>query len=379
MATSQSRLESQAPVTAAVMPLGLARLCTELSSDVGQGRMRSLPCLEKISSFAPAVLSREARKATELIQQILDFSGRAAMETRAVDLVALTTEVARLLRQTLPESIRVRTEIEPEACVTEADPTRIEQMLMNLALNARDAMPDGGELRMALSTLILSGDEILPVVEMEPGNLVHLAISDTGTGMTQEVRDHLFEPFFTTKELGQGTGLGLPQVYGIVQLHKGAIDVESEVGEGTTFHIYLPIREPEQAKEREAGTSLSEGRGETILLVEDEERLRDATCQMLSSHGYRVRTAAHGGEALALLDEVRPDVVVTDVVMPEMGAKALMREMKVRAPEVPVLAVTGYTLKEEMEQLKEVGFADVLQKPFDAHALTQAVQRALAR
>jgi len=332
-----------------------------------------------VTQEALETIVSEAQKASDLVQQIMDFSGRSVPETRAVDLVTLITEVSNLLRRTLPEAIRVRLDIEPEMCVTEVDPTRIQQMLMNLALNARDAMPDGGQLQIALSSLALSSGDTPPAVEMEPGEWVHLTVSDTGTGMTEEVMTHLFEPFFTTKELGQGTGLGLAQVYGIVQQHGGAIDVDSDVGEGSSFHIYLPKRDPAHTEQPETKASVAEGRGEAVLLVEDEERLRDAGRQILSGLGYQVRTAAHGREALALLDDIGPDVVVTDIVMPTMGGKELMREISLRAPSVPVLAITGYTMKEEMEQLKELGFDDVLQKPFDARALAQAVRRALAK
>lgn len=343
------------------------------------------PDLPSSTREALEVISREAQQASDLVQQILDFSGRSAMEAQPVDLVAFVEEAVDILRQTIPESINVSLAIEPEESIVEADPTRIQQMLMNLALNARDAMMaspsasngEGSELGIALSKIVMSPDAVPPVPRMEPGEWVRVTVSDTGTGMTEEVKDRIFEPFFTTKERGEGTGLGLAQVYGIVQQHHGHIDVETKLGEGTAFHVYLPIHAAAVGELEEGPGSLPEGAGETILLVEDQENLREAGRGMLTSLGYRVVTAANGREALDLLTGLQVDAVVTDVVMPEMGGKALMGELRQRAPQLPVVAVTGYTMKEEISDLRELGFFEVLQKPFDALSLAQGVRRAL--
>jgi nitrogen-specific signal transduction histidine kinase len=347
------------------------------------------PRLSSETRHALEVIAGEAQQASDLVQQILDFSGRSPMETQPVDLVAFIEEAVDILRKTIPESISVNLAIEPAESVVEADPTRIQQMLMNLALNARDAMTSsrssalsqGGELRVALSKVLVSPNDSPPVPSMSPGEWVRLTVSDTGTGMSEKVKERIFEPFFTTKERGEGTGLGLAQVYGIIQQHHGHVDVETELGVGTAFHVYLPIHEVERSEESEEEVAVSppEGSGEMVLLVEDQENLREAGRGMLISLGYRVLTAANGREALQLLNGVEVDLVVTDVVMPEMGGKALAHELAQRAPELPILAVTGYSLKEETTNLRKQGFFDVLQKPFDARSLALAVRDALGK
>jgi signal transduction histidine kinase/ActR/RegA family two-component response regulator len=343
------------------------------------------PDLSPVTREALEVISREAHQASDLVQQILDFSGRSAMEAQPVDLVAFVEEAVDILRQTIPESIRVSLSIEPTESIVEADPTRIQQMLMNLALNARDAMispttnraSEGGRLGIALSKVLVSPDEPPPVARMEPGEWVRLTVSDTGTGMSQEVKNRIFEPFFTTKKRGEGTGLGLAQVYGIVQQHHGHIDVETELGVGTAFHVYLPVHPATVEESGQRSDSMPGGNGEMVLLVEDQENLREAGRGMLTSLGYRVLTAANGQEALELLTGLQVDLVVTDVVMPEMGGRALLQELTELRPGLPVLAVTGYTMNEEVMSLTDLGFVDVLQKPFDACSLAQGVRRAL--
>ena len=337
----------------------------------------------------------ESYKATDLVQQILDFSSRAMIKPRALDLVDLIKKTVEVLLRTLPESIHLALDMQsatsgPAGYTVMADEGRIQQALTNLALNARDAMPQGGELRFTLSTVLVKRGETPPVAEMSPGRWICLAVSDTGTGMTEEVRGHLFEPFFTTKEVGKGTGLGLAQVYGIVRQHEGYIDVETELGAGTTFSIYLPFYHEEESEEQvPEDSSLPQGQGETILLVEDEVKLREAGLAMLEYLGYRVETAANGREALALYKEIQPtssskphgpaiDLVITDLVMPQMGGKALVRELHRIAPQLKVLAVTGYALQEsDLISLRDVGFVDIISKPFDIDELAQVIRSAL--
>jgi PAS domain S-box-containing protein len=340
------------------------------------------------TEHALEVITNEAQQASDLVQQILDFSGRSAMEMQPVNLVDFIEEAAGILRQTIPESIKVSLAIEPSSSVVEADPTRIQQILMNLVLNARDAMTvsegdsetEGGELEIALAELVVPGGKSPPVAGMEPGEWVRLTVSDSGTGMTDAVKERIFEPFFTTKERGEGTGLGLAQVYGIVQQHDGHIDVETDLGVGTSFHVYLPLHGGETSAEPALPTGeLPTGRGETILLVEDQQKLREAGHGMLSSLGYRVVTAANGQEAMEILGGMHVDLVVTDVVMPEMGGKALARALAETYPHLPAIAVTGYTMRDEISELKHMGFAEVLQKPFDGQLLAEAVGRALGK
>jgi PAS domain S-box-containing protein len=324
------------------------------------------------------VIVHESHRAADLVAQILDFSRSAVMESEPLNLGHFLQDVASVLRRTIRENIHLVVQTPSQPCVVDADPTRIQQMLLNLATNARDAMPDGGELRIAVECLQPAPGCRAVDRDAPPGEWAHLIVSDTGTGMDEQVKDHLFEPFFTTKEPGEGTGLGLAQVYGIVSQHGGRIHVETELGEGTAFHIYFPLHDAEPVARVGEDTALEpQGTGETILLVEDEENLREASRDTLTSLGYRVLTATNGREALQRLNGRGVALVITDLVMPEMGGEALMRALGRRSPDLPVLAVTGYPIKDENEQLRDLGFCDVLQKPFDAPTLARAVHRAV--
>jgi signal transduction histidine kinase/ActR/RegA family two-component response regulator len=325
----------------------------------------------------------ESKRAADLVQQILDFSSSSMIRVQAFDLQSLVQYVMNILERTISENVRLSMEVRPgnhaAAFTVRADSGRIQQVLTNLAANARDAMPGGGELRFELSRIEVTADKAPPVADMGPGAWVCLAVSDTGTGMTEEVRAHLFEPFFTTKEVGKGTGLGLAQVYGIVRQHDGYIGVETELGQGTTFRIYLPAYQEEMKEAKaEEPSVLPQGQGETLLLVEDNENLREAGQSILESLGYRVLTAANGREALAVYGmEGGADLVITDLVMPEMGGKELVRELRRSDPNVKALGITGYATMGVAEGLREVGFLDVVHKPFDVKELARVIRRAL--
>ena len=327
------------------------------------------------------IISQESHTASDLVQQILDFSSNAMLNPRPVDLEAHTERVLATLRRTIPESIDMTLETEAGDYTLVADPARIQQALTNLVLNARDAMPNGGEMRFALTRLDVGPGERSPVPEAVSGSWVCLSVSDTGSGMTEEVQAHLFEPFFTTKETGKGTGLGLAQVFGIVRQHEGYIDVETAPDQGTTFRIYLPIQDAEtEAQAVDTSAQIPVGRGERVLLVEDESGVRDAVKQALESLGYRVITARHGREALSICrsSSRSVDVVVTDLVMPEMGGKQLFAALQEIAPDLPVLAMTGYALEgEDLNALIDAGFVDVVFKPLDIEKLVQTIHRVL--
>ncbi|MBN1976516.1 MAG: response regulator [Anaerolineae bacterium] len=334
-----------------------------------------------------------ARRTARLVRQILDFSRHTTLRSQPIDMVSFVDEIATILRRTLPESIRLVVDVSPEALVASIDPARMEQVLMNLALNARDAMPEGGELRVGLSRMEGEPGASPPIVElslaetkpaeMPAGAWVCLSVSDTGTGITEDVRLRLFEPFFTTKGEG-GTGLGLAQVYGIVRQHDGHIGVETEIGRGTTFRVYLPACDRGETGEDSHGISVApRGRGETILFVEDEDRLREGGRAILESLGYHVLAADNGLEALEVYRSVcaegsrEIDLVITDVVMPEMGGKVLVQELKKIRPGVKVLAISGYVLKDDLQVLKEAGILGTIQKPFEVDALAAATRQAL--
>ncbi len=339
---------------------------------------RKLPA--EFNGSAETILE-QAQGAARLVRQLLDFSRTSTAEARPTDLSAFVENIAGILRRTLPEDINLRVEAGGGQCVVNADVARVEQMLMNLALNARDAMPRGGDLRLGVSRVELGTDDELPVADMARGPWVCLTVSDTGTGLSEEARYHLFEPFFTTKEPGKGTGLGLSQVYGIVRQHGGHITVESAPDQGTAFRVYLPAREgPGMKRATQGGAALprSKRRAETVLIVEDEEAVRDASRELLESLGYRVLTAADGREALDVYGEAsKVDLVLTDLVMPKMRGLELVTELRSRDPRVKALAMTGYSLKHGKRELREAGIIDVVEKPFDAGILAQAVRQAL--
>ena len=319
-----------------------------------------------------------SRRAAVLVQQILDFSRRTLVDVQPLELGLWLEGLSYVLRHTLRENVQVVVQREVDGAVVNVDRGRIQQALMNLATNARDAMPDGGELRINLSRAIVRPHEKPPLAGMGSGDWACLTVSDTGTGMTADVRSHLFEPFFTTKEVGQGTGLGLAQVYGIVKQHGGHVDVDSEPGRGTVVRIYLPAHSDEAVETADDAPSLLRGNGETIMLVEDENDLREVGREILEGLGYRVLAAAHGREALEVFRSAEGvDLVITDMVMPHMGGKALMRELRRQHPGQKGLIISGYALKEDLEELRREGITDTVPKPFDAETLARVVRRAL--
>jgi two-component system cell cycle sensor histidine kinase/response regulator CckA len=323
----------------------------------------------------------ETRKAADLVQQILDFSRRSPMETRPVDLRSLVKEAVGILRRTLPESIRLRVDLGDSDCVVDVDPTRIEQVLMNLVVNARDAMSDGGRLRIELGHAAFGSEDELPLPQMRRGDWVCLRVADTGSGIAAEDVPRIFEPFFTTKPTGQGTGLGLAQVYGIIKQHGGYVTVDTELGDGSTFSVFLPPYVQDEDLGTESADAevrtLKSGR-ETILLAEDEERVRNVAREALESFGYRVLVAKNGVDALGLAQRVRHiDLVVTDMVMPEMGGRELLQEMRAIQPTSRALVITGYALDEDLDALREQGVGGVLLKPFDIGDLGEMVRRVL--
>ncbi len=328
------------------------------------------------------IIMRQARAATDLTEQILDFARRTEIDRRPLELVAFVGGVMAVLQRTLPENIHMSFDVGPGAHVIEGDPGRLQQVLTNLALNARDAMPNGGDLRISLTRLKLEPGEVPPVPEMPltltPSAWICLSVTDSGSGMMPEVQARLFQPFFTTKREGKGTGLGLAQVYGIVQLHAGYIDVITAPGEGTTFRIFLPAAEAAVAASASQSATIPSGKGEVLLLVEDDPHLRQASARILTELGYQVLTAANGREALPLFQtEHAIALVITDLVMPELGGKALLNLLRDQAPHLRALAMTGHTTDESLESLQTAGFLDVIRKPFDLETLALAVRRAL--
>jgi len=344
-------------------------------------------------------ISEQANWATDLIQRILDFSRRAVLERRPMDLVTFLKEQVKLLERTLPESIKIDLSYGMGEHTVNADPTRVQQAIMNLAINARDAMPEGGELRIGLERIRIEDGKESPLPEMalrlaqdaEAGEWVRLTVSDSGTGIPPDVLPRIFEPFFTTKA-PLGSGLGLAQVYGIVKQHEGEIDVTTKTGHGTTFTIYLPALPVKALKEPTVETPpLPKGQQETVLVVEDDTAMRDALVDCLEMLNYQVLEAATGQEALAVFEQHGDDpstssehgsgqgiaLVLSDLVMPEMGGLALVQALRQRDLAVKVVVLTGYPLQEKAEELRTQGIADWIHKPVDLEQLAKVIDRAL--
>jgi CheY-like chemotaxis protein len=330
------------------------------------------------AKHACQTILQESHRAADLVQQILDFSRSAMVETEPLDLADLIQESLTLLRRTIPEHIRLVSEVTCRPCIIQADPTRIHQVLMNLTLNAKDAMPDGGQITIGLQSVRVAPDDEPPVPDMSPGAWAYITVSDTGVGMSDEVRSHLFEPFFTTKEEGEGTGLGLAQVYGIVKQHHGLIDVDTAPGEGTTFAVYFPlIQNGSEPGSEEEETVPLEGNGEKILVVEDADPLRQAVRAGLEAFGYRVVTATDGRAALETLVHDDIDLVLTDVVMPGMGGEELLKHLREQGHGTKVIAMTGHVVDIDVQGLRAEGFAEALPKPFSIEQLAAVVRRTL--
>ena len=324
-------------------------------------------------------IAQQADLASKLIRQILDFSRRAVLERRSMNLVPFLKEQVKVLERTLPENIKLRLDYDANEYTVNADPTRLQQVIMNLAVNARDAMPAGGELHIDLQRVRVGDDIKAPLPHMRSGEWVRMTISDTGMGIPPEALPHIFEPFFTTKAFDKGTGLGLAQVYGIIKQHEGEIDVASKVGHGTAFTIYLPILPTVKPElQAEVPKISSKGHDETILVVEDNQATRGALIDSLELLGYRVLEAVDGRDALAVLEQHQEvALVLSDVVMPEMGGIALFHTLRQQGPMVPVVLITGHPMKDELEKLRLQGLSGWLSKPLGLERLAQLVGQAL--
>jgi CheY-like chemotaxis protein len=325
-----------------------------------------------------------ADRAAALTRQLLAFSRRRVLETALVDLSAVVAEMEPMLRRLIGEDIELVAVLDPEVERVKADPGQIEQVIMNLVVNARDAMPRGGKLAIETAVVELREDTSNGDGQLPAGRYVKLEVGDDGTGMDAETRSHLFEPFFTTKGPGKGTGLGLATVYGIVNQSGGHIAVVSEPGQGASFKIYLPavkvVGSPGRAPSEDSNGDRRRSRGtETILLVEDETLIRDLARRVLVDAGYTVLDARDGGEALGVWEQHSGsiDLVLTDVVMPEVSGPELVQRLASVRTELKVLYMSGYTDEAVARRgLLDPGCA-FLQKPFTPSALARKVREVL--
>jgi CheY-like chemotaxis protein len=288
-------------------------------------------------------VQQAARRAADLTRQLLAFARKQTIQPQIIDLSSLVLELSNMIRPLIGEQISLIQTVESAGWVR-ADPNQIEQVVMNLAVNARDAMPDGGTLQITTDTVRVTEWESR--LDLPPGAYVRVTVTDTGIGMTEEVQEHLFEPFFTTKPKGSGTGLGLATCYGIITQSGGHIGVESAPGLGTRIEFYLPRADEAVAVVPARSENASPAAGaETVLLVEDEALVRGIAVQALRAQGYRVLEAANGQEALQIAQRHLLEValLITDVIMPEMGGKELAERLRAAQPALKVLFVSGYT------------------------------------
>jgi signal transduction histidine kinase/CheY-like chemotaxis protein len=326
---------------------------------------------------------RAGDRAASLTRQLLAFSRQQVMQPRVLDLNAVVGTVESLLRRLIGEDVTLIARLSPELGAVRADPTQLEQILMNLVVNARDAMPSGGTITIETGNASLDPSAGTDAFSVTRGPYVRLTVTDTGHGMPPDVRARAFEPFFTTKELGRGTGLGLSTVYGIVKQTGGYIWVDSEVGKGTSIRIYLPLDHaaPAPLEVRPAARSGASRGSETLLVVEDEEGVRELMQAWLESHGYRVLTAGNGVEALETCRTFEGDIdlVVADMIMPAMGGPALARKLKPVRPGLRVMFISGYAdaTPGDRDVLDEPTL--FLQKPFALSVLVDTVREALDR
>jgi signal transduction histidine kinase len=325
-------------------------------------------------------ISDAAGRAAALTRQLLAFSRKQVLQIRAVNVNAVVTDVEKMLRRLIGEDILLTTHLDPGLALINADPGQLEQVLINLAVNARDAMAGGGDLTITTQNAELSDEHGDRHLDAAPGSYVMLAVTDTGSGMTKEVQQRLFEPFYTTKGPGKGTGLGLATVHGIVKQSGGDVYVYSELDHGTTFKVYFPRLTKAQPvptpPEHRAGTPIG---SETVLLAEDDEAIRTLGSRVLGALGYNVLVARTGGEALRIVAEYpgRIDLIATDVVMPEMNGSQLVERVLEARPGIRVLFMSGYTDDEVMRRGVIDGQTAFLQKPFTPDLLAHKVREVL--
>ena len=341
--------------------------------------LNRLPATDPASGLLQEI-HKAGERAAGLTRQLLAFSRKQIIQPKVLDLNALANDVGKMLRHMIGEDVSLTTVLAPRLGRVKADPGQIEQVLMNLAVNARDAMPEGGKLTIETANVDLDQSYAQAHAEVKPGRYVWLAVSDTGCGMTEEVKARIFEPFFTTKEPGKGTGLGLATAYGIVKQSGGYIYVYSEPGHGTTFKIYLPLVEDGvPSGQSHPGSKTMPKGSETILLVEDEDAVRSLTRYTLQMQGYAVLEAKDGEEALRVAEKHQGGfhLLVTDVVMPRMSGWRLAEQLAPTHPGLKVMFLSGYTDDAVVRHgivEAEVAF---LQKPFTPSALAQKVRDVL--
>jgi len=323
-------------------------------------------------------IEKGAVRASELTAQLLAFARGGKYDTRPVNLNKVVDETLKLIGETFDKSIEIETRLMAELPTVEADAGQMQQVLMNLCINAADAMPAGGRLTLATGVETLSEELVRRQMDTPPGPYAVLSVTDTGKGMDRKTARRIFEPFFTTKEEGKGTGLGLSMVYGVVKNHGGSVHVDTIPGRGTTFKIYLPASTKPEAEEPAEVESLSGG-NECILVVDDEEPIRAMARDLLESYGYRVLLAENGLEAIDIYAGRKDDIalVILDMIMPKMGGRKAFLKLKELDPGVKALLSTGYSQDGKAQEILESGVIGYIQKPYQINKLLAKVRSVL--
>ncbi|GAB4390492.1 MAG: hypothetical protein Kow0025_22910 [Thermodesulfovibrionales bacterium] len=330
--------------------------------------------LDEFTSHKVRNIESASRQAAQMVSNLLSFARRGSFEPVTFNPNGVVEDTLDIIARLIPKTIRIDKALHEPIPAVEGDPSQLEQVIMNLVLNARDAIQGEGEIRVETSVVSLGPEDLEVDIDVKPGRYIRILVSDTGSGIPEEHLSHIFEPFFTTKEEGKGTGLGLAMVYGIVKEHGGYVIVRSEAGEGSTFYVYLPVAAG--AEQADAAVGEEAGGAETVLAVDDEVPVLEFIKDTLGSRGYRVELADRPSQGLSLYRQSprKYDLVITDVVMPEMNGAQLIAALREINPDVRVIAVTGFG-----DYLEDVSADSYLKKPFKGKALLAAVREVLDR
>jgi PAS domain S-box-containing protein len=383
--TEQKKLESQLLRSQRLESIGT--LASGVAHDLNNILTPILVCAQTLQG-GPSVkdvkalgslMELSARRGASIVKQVLTFARGVEGKRVSIKPTHLIEEMTDIARKTFPKSIEITSRYREDLATIEADPTQLHQVLLNLSVNARDAMPGGGALMIAAENFHVDAAYASTFSDARPGPYVLFRVTDTGTGMSREVIDKIFDPFFTTKEAGKGTGLGLSTAFGIVKTHGGFIAVESEVGRGTTFKIFLPAQLKELARESGLAPELLTGHGEVVLIVDDEPNILQIAKMALEKKNYAVLSASDGREALKIFSEQSSAIkaVVTDMGLPRMDGVTLAREIKKIKPDATVIASTGQGELTDTSQLAPLGVVNFLNKPYDTGTLLQTLSDAL--
>jgi hypothetical protein len=334
---------------------------------------------DKTSQHILDSLESSAQRGADIVKQVLAFARGIEGERLLLQPKHIIAEIVKIIKETFPRSIDIRTEVPKNLWTISADPTQMHQVLLNVCVNARDAMPDGGKLTITAENIFIDENYSKMHSEAKAGPFAMITISDTGMGIPSKILDKIFEPFFTTKEIGKGTGLGLSTVHAIVKSHGGFINVYSEVARGTTFKIYFPAQMKDQASSAEMiHPTLPQGNGELILIVDDEASIRDITKSTLEANGYNVMTANDGTEAISLYAQNRDiiNVVISDIMMPIMDGTVTIRALQKMNPHIKIIAASGLITSD----IKNLGtqVQAFLTKPFSAEKLLTTLHKVLS-